>query len=171
VRQNLRPIFELQPKWWQELVKAEEFVMSEAHSVKCELAADVLHSSGTLRLKVTGWSMLPSILPGDMLVVEQVDGVAEGDVVLFRRDRRLFAHRVVKSETSDIVTRGDSMAKADAPIERDEVLGRVISIIRNGKSFRPRTTLRVHERVVAGAVQHSDFAARVLVGARGLLQA
>ncbi len=147
-------------------------VMSESHAVKCELAAEVLRSSGRLRLQVTGWSMLPSIWPGDTLTVEQVGfpKVAEGEIILFRRERRLFAHRVVRSEGSDMITRGDSMAAADPPVDGDEVLGRVVFIIRNGKRFQPRTSLRIHERVVAGVVQRSDLAARVLVGARERLQ-
>lgn len=116
--------------------------------------------------------MLPSIWPGDTLIVERVDfsHVMEGEVVFFRRDRRLFAHRLVRNEV-DMLTRGDSMATPDSPIERDEILGRVVSIVRNGKSLQPRTSLRVHERVVAGLVRRSELAARVLVGARGLLRA
>lgn len=150
-----------------------ESVISESDAVKCELAAEVLRSSGKLRLQVTGWSMLPSIWPGDTLLVEWVDPskMAEGDIVLFRRDRRLFAHRVVRSETSDIVTRGDSMSAPDRPIAKGEILGRVASIMRLGKSLQPRTRLRVRDRLIAGAVQRSEFAARVVVGARGLLQA
>lgn len=149
-----------------------EFVISESHAVKCELAAEVLRSSGTLRLQVRGWSMLPSIWPEDTLLVEQVEfpQMAEGEIILFRRERRLFAHRIVRSDRSDVLTRGDSMAAPDSPVGGDEVLGRVVSIIRNGKHFQPRTSLRVHERVVAGVVQRSELAARVLVGARELLQ-
>ena len=84
------------------------------HSVKCELAGEILRSSGTLRLKVTGWSMLPSVLPGDTLVVKPAkgDSVSRGDIVLFGRNRRLFAHRVVERvQSSQILTRGDSMAR------------------------------------------------------------
>lgn len=148
-----------------------ESVMSESHAVKCELAAEVLRSSGGLRLQVSGWSMLPSIWPGDTLHVEQVEfsAMAEGEIILFRRERRLFAHRIVRNDTS-VITRGDSMAAADSPVDRDEVLGRVVYIVRNGKRFQPRTKVHVHERVVASMVQRSELTARVLVGARGLLQ-
>ncbi len=71
--------------------------LSETHAVKCELAGDVLRSSGTLRLQVSGWSMLPAIRPGDVLVIHRAgsEDVSKGDIVLFSRDRRLFAHRVV----------------------------------------------------------------------------
>ena len=153
-------------------MKQVQSEINESHAVKCDLAAEVLRSSGTLRLQVRGWSMLPSIWPGDTLLVEQVESsqMAEGEIILFRRERRLFAHRIVRSDRSDILTRGDSMAAPDSPIDKDEVLGRVASIIRNGKRFQPRTSLRVHERAIASAVQRSDLAARVLVGTRELLQ-
>jgi signal peptidase I len=147
------------------------------HSVKCELAGEVLRSSGTLRLRVTGWSMLPAVLPGDTLVVERASGdaIADGDIVLFERDRRLFAHRVVRrpntSQDSRILTRGDSMAQPDPPVTEDELLGRVSSIVRNGKCIEPSRSLRFPERTVAALVRHSQVAARVVVGIHGMRQA
>ena len=42
-----------------------------AQSVRCELAAEMLRSSGMLRLRVTGWSMLPTLIQGDLLVFER----------------------------------------------------------------------------------------------------
>src|SRR5215469_1498253 len=123
-------------------------MMSESDAIKCELAAEVLRSSGTLRLRVTGWSMLPTVWPGDTLLIERVDpkAVPEGDIVLFGRDRRLFAHRVLKNERSVLVTRGDSMRTPDSPVDETEFLGRVSSIVRNGKWIKPRRTLRVQKR-------------------------
>ncbi len=64
----------------------------------CEMAEEVLRSWGELRLRVTGTSMLPTVWPGDILCVES-RGAAEavpGDVVLFGREGRLVAHRVVE---------------------------------------------------------------------------
>jgi signal peptidase I len=148
-----------------------DVITNESHALKCEMAAEVLQSSGTLRLRVTGWSMLPTVWPGDTLVVERLDSaeLAEGDIVLFGRDRRLFAHRVVKKENSVLVTRGDSMPTVDSPVGQSEFLGRVSSIVRNGRHIEPRRTLRVEERAIASLVQRSEIAARVVVGVRGLL--
>jgi signal peptidase len=146
------------------------------HAVKCELAGEVLRSTGKLRLRVTGWSMLPAVWPGDTLVVESAasDAVAEGDIVLFGRDRRLFAHRVVtRSENtyeSRLLTRGDSMLRPDPPVTDDELLGRVSYIIRNGKCFRPNRSPRFSERAVAALVRRSQVAARVVVGVHGMRQ-
>src|SRR5258708_30435290 len=67
------------------------------HSLKCELAAQVLRSFGILRLQVTGLSMLPSVRPGDVLFIERRDlrEIAAGDIVLFARQGKLVAHRVL----------------------------------------------------------------------------
>jgi signal peptidase I len=145
--------------------------VSESHAMKCELAAEALRSSGILRLQVMGWSMLPTVWPGDTIIVERVDSaeVPEGEIVLFRRDRRLFAHRVVKNQSDGLVTRGDSMRTPDSPVHENEFLGRVSSIVRNGRRIEPRRTLRTGERAIASLVQRSELAARVVVGVRGML--
>jgi signal peptidase I len=149
-------------------------VMGEAHALKCDLAGEVLRSSGTLRLQVMGWSMLPTVWPGDTLVVEKADSsvVREGDIVLFGRDRRLFAHRVVtkRSHSGDsrLVTRGDAMPAADSPLAKDELLGKVSVIVRNGRCIAPSRSLRLSERAVAALVRSSEIAARVVVGVHGM---
>lgn len=146
----------------------------DVHSVKCELAGEVLRSSGKLRLQVTGLSMLPSVLPGDTLIVEHAtgDSVANGDIVLFGRDRRLFAHRVVsRSKTSEILTRGDSMARPDPAVSEDELLGKVSYIVRNGKCIEPTRSLTLSKRALAALARRSQVAARVVVSVHGLRQA
>lgn len=138
--------------------------------LKCELAAEVLRSYGMLRLQVTGWSMLPAVWPGDTLMIESapIGGVTEGDIVLFGRERRLFVHRVVKN-LGDLkfVTRGDAMSAPDPVIDQHELLGRVSSIRRNGRSIAPHRRRSVSERAIAGLVRNSQIAARVLVAVRG----
>lgn len=147
----------------------------DAHAVKCELASEVLRSSGTLRLQVTGWSMLPAVWPGDLLVIQRATSseVSEGDIVLFGRDGRLFAHRVLAKnlEDSAMLTRGDAMAALDPVVRENELLGRVSSIARNGRCIAPSRALRFSERVVASLVRSSTIAARVVVGVRGMHQA
>ena len=150
--------------------------LDDAHALKCELAAESLRSSGTLRLQVTGWSMLPAVWPGDTLVVESVssNAVAEGDIVLFSRDRRLFAHRVVAQDSAPgdrILTQGDAMPVPDSPVSDKELLGKVSFIVRNGKRIEPSRSLRISERAVAALVRSSEIAARVVVGVHGMRQA
>jgi signal peptidase I len=149
-----------------------ELGRNETHTVKCELVADVLRSYGTVRLQVTGWSMFPMVRPGDELVVDQTgrSEVVPGDIVLFAREQRLFAHRVVANHGSGMLTRGDAMPAPDPPVGESELLGRVSLITRGGKRIQPRRTSRTVARAIAQLVQRSEVAARVILGIYGLLQ-
>src|SRR2546425_5624891 len=75
-----------------------------------------------------GFSMLPSIWPGDIACVSRVAAYRPGDVVLFSRKGRLFIHRVVEMSGGAVVTRGDSMLDADPPVAVSDVLGRGESV-------------------------------------------
>jgi signal peptidase I len=151
-------------------------LFDETHNIKSQLTADVLRSSGVVRLKVTGWSMLPTVWPGDTLVVEQAASgqPVSGDIVLVLREGRLFAHRLIGEGAVDgdteILTRGDAMLRTDPPVHKSGLVGKVTRIVRNGKSITPRRALRVSERAIAAVVRRSDLAARVVVGVHGLLQ-
>lgn len=151
-------------------------LFDDAHALKCELAGEVLRSSGTLRLQVNGWSMLPSVWPGDTLVVERANSsaVSKGDIVLFGRNQRLFAHRVVAKRSHEgdlrVVTRGDAMPTPDLPVSEDELLGKVSLIVRDGRCIEPSRSLGFSERAVAAFVRSSEIAARVVVGVHGMRQ-
>ena len=100
---------------------------------------------GALRLRVSGFSMLPSIWPGDIAYVSRVVAYRPGDVVLFSRKGRLFVHRVVEMLGGAVVTRGDSILDRDPPVALNDVLGRMESIKRRG------SRVAVAERVSGGA--------------------
>ncbi|HEY6339220.1 MAG TPA: signal peptidase I [Candidatus Sulfotelmatobacter sp.] len=143
---------------------------AELHVLKCELAGEVLRSSGSLRLRVTGWSMLPTIFPGDTLMIEQADSdrVVKGDIVLFRWDRRLFVHRVCgkcgSAGDMQIVTRGDGMSQPDPPVSSSDLLGKVSFVVRDGRCVEPGKRLGLSGSAVAALVRRSSSAARVVVG-------
>jgi len=145
-------------------------------ALKCELAGDVLRSSGSLRFAPTGSSMLPTILPGDVLTLERAasEGVSKGDIVLFTRNRRLFAHRVVEkvgeSSGMRLITQGDGMALPDPPVTESELLGKVAFILRNGRLIHPSPRQRLSERAVSVLVRRFDAAARIVVGLHQIRQ-
>jgi len=138
-------------------------------ALKCELASEVLRSFGSLRFAATGWSMLPSVWPGDTLVVERVspDRVRVGDVVLVGRLGRLCAHRIVGTagdpENPQWVTQGDALPAPDRPVLENELLGRVSYLIRAGKLIAVPAELSTVERLAAKIVRRSVPAARALV--------
>jgi hypothetical protein len=101
--------------------------------------------------------------------------LAPGDIVLFSNEYRFVAHRVVeKNDDADkgrVLTRGDAMATADAPIRSGEILGKVSFIVRNGKCIEPSKSLRLSERALATLLRRSEIAAHVIVGVHGLSRA
>jgi signal peptidase I len=156
-------------------MSAPALPFDEAHALKCDLAAEVLRSSASLRLRVMGSSMLPSVWPGDTLLIERVEAnaVTAGDLVLFGRNRRLFVHRVVRvgaNGDATILTRGDAMLQPDPPMPSRNLLGRVSYIVRYGRLIEPKKTLGLPQRAVASLIQRSEIAARVAIGVSGVLQ-
>jgi len=93
---------------------------------------DVLRSGNAVAFTVAGWSMYPTIRPGEQIVVDAVgaNAIRRGDVVLAKLERGLTAHRVVRivrrgGEVVEIVTRGDNCAEDDRPFLAAQLVGRV----------------------------------------------
>ena len=125
--------------------------------------------------------MLPSVWPGDTLVVERAtsDTLSEGDIVVFGRGPRLFAHRVVAktsagceptARAAEIVTCGDALRHPDQPVSENELLGRVSAIVRNGKRIEPRRGLRFAGRAAAAVIRRSGLLVRALLRIHGMRQ-
>lgn len=118
--------------------------------------------------------MFPSVWPGDILIVERIAAraLAEGDIVLYERGSRLFAHRVVKNRELDgdigMLTRGDAMLTPDPAVLPAEVLGRISLILRDGRCIEPKKSLTYFGRMSAALFMHSGIAARVIVGIHGM---
>jgi hypothetical protein len=157
----------------------------------CALAAEVLRSFGKLRLQADGSSMLPAVWPGDILYVQGQDAAAAlpGDIVLFGREGRLVAHRVVEVRKAksgvrgpasgvriqnpdsrfpipdsrfEFVTRGDSLDRNDPPVSSHELLGRVTAIERGSRRVNPRLTF--WSSIASSILRRSDFLTRILLG-------
>jgi hypothetical protein len=113
--------------------------------------------------------MLPMVMPGDTLVIERAlsDAISVGDIVLFERDRRLCAHRVIE-KANGIITRGDAMPQADSPVREHELLGRVSHVIRNEKCIAVNRSSSLAERTIAALARRSKTAARVVVGVHSM---
>jgi len=155
-------------------------------TVGCELAAEVLRSAGRLRLRATGASMLPTIWPSDVLSVRSHNAAETlpGDIILFARQGRLVAHRVVevRSQESGVrsqerspianypspvltfVTRGDSAEGNDPPVSSHELLGRVVAIERGSRRLYPHLTF--WRRIGASILSRSEFCTRLMLRLR-----
>lgn len=81
--------------------------------------------------------------PGDRLAIEKVafDQIKKGDVIIFRRMREekneFIVHRVVKTTTKELVTRGDNCRVSDEGcLAAEDIIGRVIRYDRRGRVRR-----------------------------------
>jgi signal peptidase I len=121
------------------------------------LLAHALQAYGAVCLRALGGSMEPAIQPRDILVVAGcgVDDLQPLDVVLFAREGRLVAHRLlevgVRAGRRLLVTRGDAIWSADAPVDAGDLLGRVVAVGRRGVFRAPArcTPLRRARGLVA----------------------
>jgi hypothetical protein len=95
---------------------------------------DLLARGHAVQFQARGDSMYPLIRDHDTLHVEPVDRFGAGDIVLVLAERGLTAHRVVSLRAGLVVTRGDNAPAADAPVAREKVLGKVTSVLREGRA-------------------------------------
>jgi signal peptidase I len=105
--------------------------------------------------------MLPSIRPGDVVTVERhcSGELQPGRIILFRRDGRLTAHRIVRVSDEHIVTRGDSVPALDVPVQHTEIVGQVVGICRNGRRVNPQYT--VWQRFLSLVLRNSEWCSRL----------
>jgi signal peptidase I len=130
----------------------------------CGLARDVVRNFGEVRLRALGTSMVPSILPGDLISIQcaSMSQISPGEVVLFEREGRLFAHRVMGSaggpDTPHLITRGDRLCYNDPPVFAAELLGRVTSIERGSRQMQPPDPLTGWKQLFGFLLRSSDHA-------------
>ena len=128
------------------------------------LIGDVLHRFGEATVRVTGSSMLPSIWPGDVLTIRRrpVSETRTGEIAVFTRHGRLFAHRVVAHAGPHLVTQGDGLPTPDGPVSDTELLGVVVSVSRDGKTAQVPADPSAGSRLLAALVRRSSRVNRML---------
>jgi signal peptidase I len=138
---------------------------------KRSLVAEVASTFGQVHLRVSGTSMVPSLWSGDVLTIcpVKLTDVVAGDVVVFSRDSFLITHRVIRTCASALITRGDSLPFPDSSVSEDELLGRVVSILRNGRRIDPSPAW--WQRAGGWILRRSQLSTRVLLGLRTRLGA
>ena len=89
-------------------------------------------------IPITGRSMFPLIRDGDhVLVAHGCVDVRRGDVIVFRYEGKLIAHRViyVAEGGHTFITKGDNVLQFDPPLSANEVVGRVLTIKRGERQM------------------------------------
>jgi signal peptidase I len=123
----------------------------------CDLVADVARASGRVQLEVNGFSMVPALWPGDLLTVRNCCPyeLAPNSLIVFQQDQQLIVHRLIRRVGDQIVTRGDARRRLDKPVEAGQIVGRVESVMRNGRPVDFRNSLR--QQLVSVCLRRSEW--------------
>lgn len=103
----------------------------EASPLRLDLAS-------RLALKVTTWSMFPTIHKGDRLEIGPAHQLRIGDVVLFRAELGIVCHRVAGiGADGGVRAEGDASPGRAEPLRAADVIGIVTGIVRGGVRLSP----------------------------------
>jgi signal peptidase len=112
-----------------------------------DLSTELLGRGKRVRFRAPGRSMYPTIRENEVIIVEPAEPrhVKVGDIILFRSEESVVAHRVMRIErgkgnTLRFILREDTWGTLDAPVEAEQILGKVVSVERGGRSIDPYST-------------------------------
>jgi hypothetical protein len=142
-----------------------------------DLSAELLRQGKCIRFPALGRSMYPTIKENEVITVEPIEpsSINVGHIILYRQDRSVVAHRVariIKTEPPpqfsvdvehpsnnacplslvprhSFLLRDDTWGKQDVLVTGEQILGKVVSVERNGRhadpySRRARIRLTAH---------------------------
>lgn len=81
-------------------------------------------------------SMADEINAGDWIIVKKQKEFKVKDVVTYMQDGEFITHRIVESYKNTFITKGDANNTKDAPINKDQIVGKVIKILPNFEIFK-----------------------------------
>jgi hypothetical protein len=130
-----------------------------------ELCEDLLRQGKSVRFRAPGRSMYPTIKEDEVITVEPVEAfsIKIGDIILYRQGMSMVAHRVVHIINTELpppcsldtehqsnktlhlsisthhsfLLRDDTWGKQDVRVGGDQILGKVVSVERHGRSVDP----------------------------------
>jgi len=120
----------------------------------------MLREAGTIRFEAQGEGMLPTIFPGEELVLHRarLRDLAVGDVILFAQKGKWYLQRVRKILPGVVqpclrtsLEIGSSLAE---PVFGEELLGRVAFLIRDAEEMVLPRRLSLGQRIEKIALKH-----------------
>jgi len=79
---------------------------------------------------VTG-SMSGSIEIGDIVIVKLNAEIIEKDIIVYEKDNNFITHRLIQKNDNELITKGDANNSEDEPIQKEDVIGKVVFVVRN----------------------------------------
>jgi len=77
-------------------------------------------------------SMEPVISQNDIIVVKEQRDYELNDIVTFKSDNAYVTHRVISKSGNSYITKGDANNAKDVSIKKDDIIGKVVHVIRQG---------------------------------------
>jgi hypothetical protein len=128
---------------------------------------ELLRQGHQVKFKAPGHSMYPTIYDGDLITVEKKkpSDICVGDIILYHHENGVVAHRVINIQAPQssvhstqhfFLLRGDAAIHDDAPVSSEQILGKVVSIERNGRRIDPyrlRIQLHYYSRRLASRIK------------------
>lgn len=100
---------------------------------------EILESGKAVQIWPQGYSMYPVIVPGrDAVIVQKEDPakLKRGDVALYRRDKSILViHRICRKNGNGYYMVGDNQTEIEGPLRPDQIKGKMVTLIRNGKEI------------------------------------
>ena len=110
-------------------------------NVVSDLIREEMAQGTTFHFRVISGSMAPLIAAGDEIVVEQAgaDRLRRGDIVLYTASGTFHTHRLLARRRHGsailLVTKGDAALNPDQPWREEQLLGKVVAIIRENRTI------------------------------------
>lgn len=123
-----------------------------AFNREVSIIIDLLQSGHLVELPANGYSMYPTLKPGDKIIVRSLSDNEElksGNIVVYKDRGGLVMHRLIRTYVADdarifVVTRGDSRSKSDLPFPQKNILGVAVSYIRRTKRHKLSSHVPMH---------------------------
>jgi len=81
-------------------------------------------------------SMADTINPGDCIIVSLTKDVKLNDIITYKVGDEYITHRVIEVYSGTYVTKGDANNAKDKPIDQDQVVGKVVTVLPHFGIFR-----------------------------------
>lgn len=91
------------------------------------LVEEQLAAGGQVKIPLVGTSMQPTLLAGDVIVLEKAHKIGVGDVVLFRYKGRHLLHRIIAIEGDSHTMRGDNCIFCET-VNREDIVAKMVSV-------------------------------------------
>ena len=91
-----------------------------------------ISSGGSVKLKVSGFSMYPLVSSRrDSVLLAKADDIKVGDVPLYKRsDGSYILHRIVGKKNGAYVTMGDYETKKEYPVNPEQIVAKAVGFYR-----------------------------------------